>query len=93
MRRKLGFLNQLTSEAAERLVRPTTNQEIDNALKGIDINKVPGSDGLNSLFFLKAWVVIKRDIYDAVKDLFDTSTLLKQVNTTFYLNSHNPECF
>lgn len=41
--------------------------------KGIDANEDPGLDGLNSLYFSKAWDVVKDGIYDAIKQLFDTS--------------------
>ncbi|XP_056690241.1 uncharacterized protein [Spinacia oleracea] len=45
---------QLSAADAEMLVVPVSDAEIDAAIKGIDINKAPGLDGFNSLFFLKA---------------------------------------
>ncbi|XP_056698080.1 uncharacterized protein [Spinacia oleracea] len=74
--------NQLSSAAAEDLIQPVTNLEIDAALKGIDSNKAPGIDGFNSLFFKKTWGIVKEDVYAAVKHFFLTGNMLKQVNNT-----------
>ncbi|XP_021861226.2 uncharacterized protein [Spinacia oleracea] len=60
---------QLSADNAEGLVRPITNDEIDAAVKGIEVNKASGLDGFNCLFFLKAWDVIKDDMYDAEKGI------------------------
>ncbi|XP_056688365.1 uncharacterized protein [Spinacia oleracea] len=68
---------QLTFDAAERWVQPVLDVEIDNALKDIDIIKAQGLDGLDSLFFLKAWNIVKLDIYEAVKDFFRTRLISK----------------
>ncbi|XP_056688135.1 uncharacterized protein [Spinacia oleracea] len=50
---------QLSDSAANELIQPVTESEIDAALKGIDPNKAPGLDGFNSLFFLWAWDLLK----------------------------------
>ncbi|XP_056695388.1 uncharacterized protein [Spinacia oleracea] len=73
---------QLSASDAEMLVVPISDAEIDATIKGIDINKAPGLDGFNSLFFLKAWGIVKADIYEAVKEFFRTGVMLKQVNNT-----------
>lgn len=57
--------NQLT-------VEPVSNFEIDDALKGIDVNKALGLDGLNNMFFKKAWGVVKEEVYAVVHDFFHT---------------------
>lgn len=41
----------LSSDKAQTLVKPTMKQEIDNALKNIDISKALGHDGWSSYFF------------------------------------------
>ncbi|XP_056688014.1 uncharacterized protein [Spinacia oleracea] len=74
--------NQLTVDAAQGLVVPVTNDEIDVALAGKNIHKAPGLDGFNSFFFKKAWETVKVDIYAAVKEFFDTGKLLRQINNT-----------
>ncbi|XP_056692179.1 uncharacterized protein [Spinacia oleracea] len=69
---------QLAPDAAESLVKHVLDAKTDNALKGIDINKAPGLDGFNSLFFIKAWAIVKADIYEAVKDFFRPGVMLRQ---------------
>ncbi|XP_056698437.1 uncharacterized protein [Spinacia oleracea] len=53
---------KLSAANAEMLVVPISDTEIDAAIKGIDINKALGLDGFNSLFFLKAWGIVKADV-------------------------------
>lgn len=72
----------LSADDAERLVKPVCNEEIDVDVKGIDTNKAPRLDGFNSLFFIKAWDVIKDDMYAALKDFFNSGIMLRQVNNT-----------
>ncbi|XP_021849287.2 uncharacterized protein [Spinacia oleracea] len=79
------FYKQLVGTAATTLT--VTEKEIDEAIKGINIHKAPGLDGYNSLFFHKTWVIVRHDIYDAVRELFVTGVLLKQVNTTAILTT------
>ncbi|XP_021843478.1 uncharacterized protein [Spinacia oleracea] len=55
---------QLSAADAEMLVVPVSDAEIDAAIKGIDINKAPGLDGFNSLFFLKAWEIVNYKYID-----------------------------
>lgn len=65
------------------MVQPITHEEIDAAIKGIDINKAPCLNGFNSFFFfIKAWDVIKEDMYEAVTEFFNSGIMLKQVNNT-----------
>ncbi|XP_056685671.1 uncharacterized protein [Spinacia oleracea] len=71
---------QLSSYDAESLIVPVTDQEINAALKGINVNKSPGLDGFNSLFFNKSWSIVKTDVYTSVKEFFNTGVLLRQVN-------------
>ena len=43
----------------------------------MDINKAPGSDGFNALFFKKAWNIIGDDIFEEVNEFFTTGNFLK----------------
>ncbi|XP_056685901.1 uncharacterized protein [Spinacia oleracea] len=70
-------VKQLSPLAAENLIQPVTNKGIDEALKGIDVNKAPGIDGLNGLFFRKAWDIVKEEVYAAVKNFFQTGHMLR----------------
>ncbi|XP_056697358.1 uncharacterized protein [Spinacia oleracea] len=74
--------SRLNNDARQDLCRDVTDDEIDLALHGIGNDKAPGPDGLNAVFFKKAWPVIKQDIYRAVKDVFVTNFMLPQYNCT-----------
>lgn len=77
--------SHLSPQAARNLARPVSIQKIDDALKGIDVNKAPGLNGLNSFFFQKAWQIIKTHDYRGVMEFFDSRKLLKQVNNTMVI--------
>lgn len=49
-----------------RLIRPVLDDEIDVTLRSIHVNSSLRCDGMNSLFFVKAWNIIKHDMYQAV---------------------------
>ncbi|XP_056691942.1 uncharacterized protein [Spinacia oleracea] len=72
----------LNNDARQELCRNVTDDEIDLAMHGIGNDKAPGPDGLNAVFFKKAWPFIKQDIYRAVKDVFATNSMLPQYNYT-----------
>ncbi|XP_056698108.1 uncharacterized protein [Spinacia oleracea] len=73
---------QLSAADADSLIIPISDLEIDTAIKGINVNKAPGLDGFNSLFFHKTWNIVKADIYNAIREFFDTGVLLKPINNT-----------
>lgn len=64
------------------LIQPISCDEIDAALKDMGDLKAPGIDGYNAFFFKKAWHLIKRDVYAAVFDFFDTSFMYPALNCT-----------
>jgi hypothetical protein len=48
----------------ETLVLPFSNEEIDDVVRNLKIDKSPGSDGFNTDFMKKCWDAIKSDFYD-----------------------------
>lgn len=42
------------------LVKPVSEEEVVDALKGINDLKAPGCDGFNELFFKKAWPMMEK---------------------------------
>ncbi|XP_073267824.1 uncharacterized protein [Populus alba] len=62
------------------LLAPVSDLDIKNALFAIDDGKAPGPDGYSSCFFKKSWSVIHEDFCLAVRDFFQSSAMLKQIN-------------
>ncbi|XP_022845369.1 uncharacterized protein LOC111368375 [Olea europaea var. sylvestris] len=67
-------------EQASTLTRDITTQEIKDALFSIGDDKSPGPDGYTSCFFKKSWAIVQSDFVGAIKELFTSSWLLKQMN-------------
>ncbi|XP_060198100.1 uncharacterized protein LOC132627048 [Lycium barbarum] len=59
-----------------------TDQEIYAGLCSIGDDKAPGVDGYNALFFKRAWLVIKMEICEAVKNSFVTGKLFRAILAT-----------
>jgi hypothetical protein len=47
------------------------------------VDKAPGPDGFNGLFFKKCWHIIKEDIYQLCNDFFSGSVNLQAINSSF----------
>ena len=45
------------------LTEPFTKEEMDDTVKHMPIDKAPGPDGFNGLFFKKCWHIICQDFY------------------------------
>ncbi|KAK1296204.1 hypothetical protein QJS10_CPB15g00958 [Acorus calamus] len=65
----------LSSEMAEELVKPFTDEEIERTLHALSSNKSPGPDGFPSEFYKSMWPIIKGDVCRALKS-FHTSAQL-----------------
>ena len=76
------FMNKVSEEEAEYMIRGVTDDEIKMALFDIDDDKAPGPDGFTSKFFKKAWAIVKKDFCDAIKDFFLEGKLLGEINAT-----------
>lgn len=65
----------------EELCASFTNEDVKAGLFNIDENKDLGPDEYTSGNFKSRWPYIGGDIIEAILDLFQTSKLLKQVNS------------
>nr|GEU78215.1 hypothetical protein [Tanacetum cinerariifolium] len=74
--------NKLSSNDADIMVREVCDEEIKEALFQIDGNKALGPNGFSSLFFIKAWDIMGKDVCIAVKEFFDNGMMLKEINST-----------
>jgi len=73
----LGITHVVTEQQNSDLVRLPNLDEVRNALFSIDSNKTPGPDGFGAGFFKKYWHIIKKDLFNAISELFRTGKLLK----------------
>jgi hypothetical protein len=60
-----------------------SNEEIDNVVRQMPIDKAPGPDGFNGLFFKKCWHIIKEDVYQLCNDFFSGNISLQAINSSF----------
>ncbi|GJZ17125.1 RNA-directed DNA polymerase, eukaryota, reverse transcriptase zinc-binding domain protein [Tanacetum coccineum] len=76
------FLNRISQDKAELMVREITNKEIKEAIFDIGNDKAPGPDGFTATFFKRSWDIVGEDVCDAVKEFFKSNKLLGEVNAT-----------
>ncbi|XP_026436021.1 uncharacterized protein LOC113333864 [Papaver somniferum] len=79
----LHFDKVIDDTSKEALIRSITRDEIVQALASIGSGKSPGPYGFSSHFFKYCWTIIGDDFVAAVKNVFKSSKLLKEVNNTF----------
>ena len=49
---------------------PFTKEEIDQTVRDLPNDKVPGPDGFNTNFIKKCWHIIASDFYDLIEDFY-----------------------
>lgn len=76
------FVNKISQEEANYMVREVTEVEIKEALFDIGDNKALGPDGYSAKFFKGAWTVIEEDVCKAVKKFFQGGVIPRGVNAT-----------
>ncbi|XP_073360255.1 uncharacterized protein [Aegilops tauschii subsp. strangulata] len=67
----------------EVLTKPFTIEEMDLVVKHMPIDKAPGPDGFNGLFFKKCWHIIKHEFYALAQDFYDGKASLENINESF----------
>ncbi|GKA40599.1 RNA-directed DNA polymerase, eukaryota, reverse transcriptase zinc-binding domain protein [Tanacetum coccineum] len=76
------FKNSLSDEEAISMIGDVTDKEIKEVMFDIDSNKASRPDGFTFEFFKKAWNIVGNDVYLAIKDFFQNSKLLGEINST-----------
>jgi hypothetical protein len=74
---------EVTKEKNEALMRPITQEEVDQSLKDTPLVKAPGPDGFTSDFFHYCWGIIRKDVWEIIKDSKRSSKVLQALNATF----------
>lgn len=76
------FNKKLDDITAAHMVRDVTNVEIKEAIFDIGDDKAPGPDGFTACFFKKSWSIIGESVCLAIKEFFESGSLLKEWNAT-----------
>jgi hypothetical protein len=78
-------LDELVNEmdGLEFISAPFSKDVIDNVVRCMPVDKAPGPDGFNGLFFKKCWHIIKEDIYQLCNDFFSGLLNLQAINSSF----------
>lgn len=67
----------------DHLASPFMQSEIDKIIKSMPIDKAPGPDGFNGLFFKKCWSIIKSDIYNLFLEFVEDKVNLAAINSSY----------
>lgn len=73
---------RLTPEMAQELMKPFTEQEVEQALFQMAPSKAPGVDGFNADFFQAHWPLVKESVVMAVLGFLNGGDMPEGVNKT-----------
>jgi hypothetical protein len=74
---------EVTKEKNEALMRPITQEEVDQSLRDTPLGKAPGPDGFTSDFFHNCWSIIREDVWEIIEDSRRSRQVLQALNVTF----------
>lgn len=67
---------KLSEDMSQRLVRPVTMEEVEDALSAMHPYKSPGPDGFQGVFFKAFWPVVREDIFSLNSQAFLLAILI-----------------
>jgi exonuclease III len=73
----------ITPEQNVALIRPITQEEVDQAVKDMPPGKSPGPDGFTTDFFHHCWDIIRKDVWEVVEESRTSGQVLQAFNATF----------
>ena len=82
----MGFdLSSLISPVSglEVLTKPFEKEEMDNVVKHMPVDKAPGPDRFNGLFFKKCWHLISGEFYELAQAFHEGEAVLDNINSSF----------
>ena len=74
---------KLTPAASNWLSRSIADKEIKVAVFQLGTDKAPSPDDFNAGFYQKKWSLVGKEVTFAIKSLFQSGKLIKEVNHTF----------
>lgn len=74
--------NPISTEVATAMIREVSGDEICKVCFSLKANKAPIPDDFNAFFFQKAWLIIGYQIILAIQKFFNSTQLLRELNTT-----------
>jgi hypothetical protein len=81
-------------EDLQYLIEPIEEEEINNIVRKMHVDKAPGPDGFNGLIFKKCWPIVKHEFYNLCRDFFDGRANIEGINKYFITlipKTNNPE--
>jgi hypothetical protein len=73
----------ITKEQNETLMRPITQEEVDQAVKEMPLGKSPGPNGFTTNFFHYCWSMIREEVWQVVEESRTSGQVLSAFNATF----------
>ncbi|XP_073360148.1 uncharacterized protein [Aegilops tauschii subsp. strangulata] len=70
-------------EGLDILTKPFEKEEMDKIVKHMPVDKAPGPDGFNGLFFKRCWHIISQDFYELARAFFDGTAHLENINDSY----------
>nr|XP_040258456.1 uncharacterized protein LOC120975813 [Aegilops tauschii subsp. strangulata] len=65
------------------LTKPFEKEEMDMIVKHMPVDKAPGPDGFNGLFFKRCWHIISQDFYELAQAFFEGTAHLENINDSY----------
>ena len=70
-------------EGLDSLTKPFGKEEMDKVVKHMPVDKAPGPDCFNGLFFKKCWHIISQDFYELAHAFHEGTAVLENTNSSF----------
>ena len=76
-------INEISSEDSARLEENFSEEEIWNAISGLNSDKAPGPDGFPIAFWIFSWEFVKEEVLGFFREFHDQCRFVKNLNATF----------
>ena len=76
-------INEIGSKESARLEENFSEEEIWNAISGLNSDKAPGPDGFPIAFWIFSWEFVKEEVLGFFREFHDQCRFVKNLNATF----------